>query len=331
MAGKKALVTGAAGFIGSHLVEMLVRQGADVRAFVRYNSGQRAGNLHLLPGDVLDHVELYFGDLQDSEAVAEAVRGVDQIYHLGAVIAIPYSYRHPRETFQVNVFGTLNVLTAARDQDIPHVMVTSTSEVYGTAQYVPIDEQHPLKPQSPYAASKVAQDALALSFHATYGLPVRIVRPFNTYGPRQSARAVIPTIISQALTRDEVRLGALHPTRDLTYVTDTVRGFLLAAQTDATIARPVNLGTNKTISIGELAETALRLCNARTGHETRIVTDAQRLRPEQSEVLRLRSNNALAKHLMRWEPQVTLEQGLGLTVDWIAEHLDLFDPERYAI
>jgi NAD dependent epimerase/dehydratase len=325
----RALVTGAAGFIGSHLVEKLVRQGTDVRAFVRYNSGHRSGTLGLLPPDVRHHIELYFGDLRDSEAVAQAVRGMDQIFHLGAVITIPYSYQHPREVVDVNVTGTLNVLTAARDQDIPHVMVTSTSEVYGTAQVEPIDENHPLNPQSPYAASKVAQDALALSFHAAYGLPVRIVRPFNTYGPRQSARAVIPTIISQALTRDVVRLGALHPTRDLTYVTDTVRGFLLAADTDATIGRPVNLGTNRTISIGDLAELAIRLCNRRTGKQVQIVTDAQRVRPDTSEVLRLRSNNGLAKDLMGWEPQVSLEEGLQKTIDWIADHLDLFDPERY--
>ncbi len=330
MAGKHALVTGAAGFIGSHLVEMLVRQGTEVRAFVRYNSGHRAGNLHLLPPDVLDHVELYFGDLQDSEAVQRAAQGVDQIYHLGAVITIPYSYKHPREVLNVNVNGTLNVLTAARDHGTPHVMVTSTSEVYGTAQREPIDEGHPLNPQSPYAASKVAQDALALSFHAAYALPVRIVRPFNTYGPRQSARAVIPTIISQALARDEVRLGALHPTRDLSYVSDTVRGFLLAAETGATVGRPVNLGTGQTISIGDLAELAIRLCNERTGRAARIVTDAQRIRPESSEVLRLRSDNTLARDLMGWQPQVTLEAGLNHTIDWIAQHLDRFDPERYA-
>ena len=211
MTVKRALVTGAAGFIGSLLVEMLVQNGIEVRAFVRYNSGNRTGNLDLLPPDIRDHVEIVFGDLRDSEAVALAVRGMDQIYHLGAVIAIPYSYQHPREVFDVNVTGTLNVLTAARDQDALHVMVTSTSEVYGTAQVVPIGEDHPLNPQSPYAASKVAQDAMALSFYAAYNLPVRIVRPFNTFGPRQSMRAVIPTIITQALTRDVVKLGALHP------------------------------------------------------------------------------------------------------------------------
>ncbi len=326
MAHTQALVTGAAGFIGSHLVEMLVRQGAHVRAFVRYNSGHRAGNLAFLPPDVRAEVELFFGDLRDSEAVAEAARGMDQIYHLGAVITIPYSYRHPREVVDVNVTGTLNVLLAARDQSIPHVMITSTSEVYGTAQVEPISETHPLHPQSPYAASKVSADALALSFHASYGLPVRIVRPFNTFGPRQSARAVIPTIISQALTRDEVRLGALHPTRDLTYVTDTVRGFLLAAESEAAIGRPVNLGTGRSITIGDLAALAIRL----TGRDVPLVTDAARIRPETSEVLRLRSDNSLAKTLIGWEPEITLEEGLRRTIAWIAAHPDQFVPERYA-
>ncbi|MCZ2098989.1 MAG: SDR family NAD(P)-dependent oxidoreductase [Anaerolineae bacterium] len=327
MTGQRALVTGAAGFIGSHLVEMLVRQGTHVRAFVRYNSAHRAGNLDLLPEDVRAEVERYDGDLRDADAVREAARGVDEIYHLGAVITIPYSYKHPREVVAVNVDGTLNVLCAARDLGTPKVMVTSTSEVYGTAQQEPIDERHPLNPQSPYAASKVAQDALALSFHAAYGLPVRIVRPFNTYGPRQSARAVIPAIISQALTRDEVRLGALHPTRDLTYVTDTVRGFLLAMEHDEAVGRAINLGTGQSITIGELAERAIRL----TGRDVPIVADAQRVRPETSEVLRLRSDNRLARALIGWTPQVSLDEGLRLTIEWVRAHLDRFDPDRYAI
>ena len=327
MTAQRALVTGAAGFIGSHLVEMLVRQGTHVRAFVRYNSAQRAGNLELLPPDVQAEVEQYAGDLRDADAVLEAARGMDQIYHLGAVITIPYSYRHPREVVAVNVLGTLNVLIAARDLGTPQVMVTSTSEVYGTAQTDPIDEHHPINPQSPYAASKAAQDALALSFHAAYGLPVRIVRPFNTYGPRQSARAVIPTIISQALTRDQVRLGALHPTRDLTYVTDTVRGILLAMEHDEAIGRPLNLGTGQSITIGELAERAIRL----TGRQVPVVTDAERIRPETSEVLRLRSDNRLARALIGWEPQVSLDDGLRWTIEWVRAHLDRFDPDRYAI
>ncbi len=322
----QVLVTGAAGFIGSHLVEALVRQGARVRAFVRYNSAHRTGNLELLPPDVRAEVEVYLGDLRDADAVVRAMRGVERVYHLGAVITIPYSYQHPREVLDVNVGGTLNVLIAARDLGVEGIAIASTSEVYGTAQTEPISEQHPLHPQSPYAASKAAADALAISFHAAYGLPVRIVRPFNTFGPRQSARAVIPTIISQALARDEVRLGALHPTRDLTYVTDTVRGFLLAMASSEAIGRPVNLGTGRSITIGDLARLVIRLI----GREVPLVSEAARVRPETSEVLRLRSDNRLARELIGWEPQVSLEEGLQRTIAWMRDHLHLFDPGRYA-
>ena len=324
---RSALVTGAAGFIGSHLVEALLARGTHVRAFVRYNSGHHLGNLRLLPAEKRAGVEVFFGDLRDWDAVQRAAQGVDAIFHLGALIAIPYSYRQPRDVVDVNVGGTLNVLLAAREHAIPRLVITSTSEVYGTAQYEPIDEKHPLHPQSPYAASKVAQDALALSFHASYDLPVRIVRPFNTFGPRQSARAVIPTIISQALTQDEVRLGALHPTRDLTYVSDTVRGFLLAAESDGAVGQVVNLGTGHTIAIGDLARRIIAL----VGRDVPIVSDSQRIRPEKSEVLRLRSDNALARELIGWQPLVSLDEGLQRTIDWIADHLDLFDPQRYAV
>ena len=320
------LVTGAAGFIGSHLVEALVRQGARVSAFVRYNAGHRTGNLELLPPDVRDEVEVMFGDLRDMDAVTQAVRGMEQVYHLGAVITIPYSYQHPREVLDVNVGGTLNVLLASRDLGVQGVAIASTSEVYGTAQVEPISEQHPIHPQSPYAASKAAADALAISFHAAYGLPVRIVRPFNTFGPRQSARAVIPTIISQALTCAEVRLGALHPTRDLTYVTDTVHGFLRAMESPAAIGRPVNLGTGRSITIGDLARLIIQL----VGRDVPLVTEAARVRPETSEVLRLRSDNRLARELIGWEPQVSLEEGLQRTIAWMRDHLHLFDPRRYA-
>ncbi len=327
MSIRTALVTGAAGFIGSHLVEALLEQGVQVRAFVRYSSDHHIGNLRWLPAEKRAALEIVFGDLRDWDAVLSAARGVDAIFHLGALIAIPYSYRQPRDVVDVNVGGTLNVLLAARELGTPRLVITSTSEVYGTAQYEPIDEKHPLHPQSPYAASKVAQDALALSFYATYELPVRIVRPFNTFGPRQSARAVIPTIISQALAQDEVRLGALHPTRDLTYVSDTVRGFLLAAESEAALGQVVNLGTGQTISIGELARRIIALI----GRDVPIVSDAQRVRPAKSEVLRLRSNNALARELIGWQPLVSLDEGLQRTIDWIAEHLDLFDPRRYAV
>ncbi len=327
MSIRTALVTGAAGFIGSHLVEALLEQGVQVRAFVRYSSDHHIGNLRWLPAEKRAALEIVFGDLRDWDAVLSAARGVDAIFHLGALIAIPYSYRQPRDVVDVNVGGTLNVLLAARELGTPRLVITSTSEVYGTAQYEPIDEKHPLHPQSPYAASKVAQDALALSFYATYELPVRIVRPFNTFGPRQSARAVIPTIISQALAQDEVRLGALHPTRDLTYVSDTVRGFLLAAESEAALGQVVNLGTGQTISIGELARRIIALI----GRDVPIVSDAQRVRPAKSEVLRLRSNNALARELIGWQPLISLDEGLQRTIDWIAEHLDLFDPRRYAV
>ena len=327
MSIRTALVTGAAGFIGSHLVEALLEQGTHVRAFVRYNSGHHTGNLRWLPEAQRAAVDVVFGDLRDWDAVRRAAQGVDAIFHLGALIAIPYSYRQPRDVVDVNVQGTLNVLLAARDLDVPRLVITSTSEVYGTAQYEPIDEKHPLHPQSPYAASKVAQDALALSFYASYDLPVRIVRPFNTFGPRQSARAVIPTIISQALTQDEVRLGALHPTRDLTYVTDTVRGFLLAAENDAAVGQALNLGTGQTISIGDLAQRIIAL----VGRDVPIVSDAQRIRPQKSEVLRLRSDNARAREVIGWQPLVSLDEGLQRTIDWIAAHLDLFDPQRYAV
>ncbi len=327
MSIQTALVTGAAGFIGSHLVEALLERGTHVRAFVRYSSDHHLGNLRLLPAEKRAGVDVFFGDLRDWDAVRRAAQGVDAIFHLGALIAIPYSYRQPRDVVDVNVSGTLNVLLAAREHAIPRLVITSTSEVYGTAQYEPIDEKHPLHPQSPYAASKVAQDALALSFHASYDLSVRVVRPFNTFGPRQSARAVIPTIISQALTQDEVRLGALHPTRDLTYVSDTVRGFLLAAESDAAVGQVVNLGTGHTIAIGDLARRIIAL----VGRDVPIVSDAQRLRPKKSEVLRLRSDNALARELIGWQPLVSLDEGLQRTIDWIADHLDLFDPQRYAV
>ncbi len=327
MSIQTALVTGAAGFIGSHLVEMLLARGVHVRAFVRYSSDHHTGNLRWLPADLRAQVEVVFGDLRDWDAVRRAAQGVDAIFHLGALIAIPYSYRQPRDVVDVNVQGTLNVLLAAREHAIPRLVIVSTSEVYGTAQYEPIDEKHPLHPQSPYAASKVAQDALALSFYASYELPVRIVRPFNTFGPRQSARAVIPTIISQALTQDVVKLGALHPTRDLTYVSDTARGFVLAAESDAAVGQTVNLGTGHTIAIGDLAQRIIALI----GRDVRVVSDAQRVRPAKSEVLRLRSNNALARELIGWQPQVSLDEGLQRTIDWIADHLDLFDPQRYAV
>jgi dTDP-glucose 4,6-dehydratase len=298
-----------------------------VRAFVRYNSARSVGNLRFFSAERQERLEVVFGDLRDADAVRKAMDGVDTVFHLGALIAIPYSYLHPCDVFDVNVIGTLNVLTAARDLGVRRVIHTSTSEVFGTARYIPIDENHPRQGQSPYAASKIAADALCESFYCSYETPVTIVRPFNTYGPRQSARAVIPTIISQVLTQDVVKLGALHPTRDLTFVTDTAEGFLKAAQCDEAVGQEFNLGVGETISIGDLAQKILELI----GQDVRIVADEQRLRPEKSEVLQLLSNNAKAKRILGWEPQMSLEEGLRQTIDWVAAHLALFAPDQYVV
>jgi NAD dependent epimerase/dehydratase len=328
MTGERVLVTGAGGFIGSHLVEALVREGCAVRAFVRYNSEGRVGNLELLEPDTREAVEVYYGDLRDREAVHKGMAGVEAVFHLGAVVSVPYSYQHPEETTAVNVGGALNVLTAARDLGVGRVVVTSTSEVYGTARYVPIDEGHPIQPQSPYAASKAGADGLAVSFHRTYGLPVAIVRPFNTYGPRQSARAVVPTIISQALTRPVVELGALHPERDLTFVDDTVAGFFCAWHAgEEAWGAPINLGTGEGVSIGDLARRVIEL----VGRPVELRSTAERMRPEGSEVLALISDNSRARTLLGWEPTVSLEEGLRRTIDWVRAHLDRFRPERYSI
>ncbi|HWQ15531.1 MAG TPA: GDP-mannose 4,6-dehydratase [Roseiflexaceae bacterium] len=321
------LVTGAGGFIGSHLTEALVARGQQVRAFVRYNGRGDIGLLRDLPPETRAQVEIIYGDLRDSHAVFEAARGVDTIYHLGALIAIPYSYIHPRETVETNVTGTLNVLEAAREHGVRRVVHTSTSEVYGTARFVPITEEHPLQGQSPYSASKIGADKLAESFHLAFGLPVVTVRPFNTYGPRQSARAVIPATIVQALTQPVVRLGDLRPTRDLNFVADTVRGFLLAGEAEAAVGRTINLANRDEISVGELAQRIIAI----VGREVRIETDQARLRPAASEVFRLHGDNTLARALLGWRPEVSLDEGLRRTVAWIAQHLDRYDPARYQV
>ncbi len=328
LAAKRALVTGAGGFIASHLVEHLVRLGTRVRCFVRYTSRGDWGHLATLPRDIKAELDVVAGDLRDADAVRQAVQGVDVVFHLGALIAIPYSYIHPREVVETNVLGTLNVLSAVRDTERALVVHTSTSEVYGTAQYVPIDEQHPLQAQSPYAASKIAADKLAQSFHRSFNVPVATLRPFNTYGPRQSDRAVIPTIISQALRGPEVVLGALKPTRDFTFVTDTVAGFIAAATTPAAVGEELNLGTGSEVSIGELAEQILKLL----GKEgMRIRVDPQRLRPERSEVFRLLANAQKARMLLNWQPQVSLQTGLRQTIDWIKTHQEAFTPHTYRV
>lgn len=321
------LVTGAGGFIASHLVETLVNQGARVRAFVRYNSRGDPGLLALLPADVLSQVELIAGDLRDLPAVQQAMRGVTHVFHLGALIAIPYSYIHPAEVVETNVIGTLNVLLAAREIQVARVVHTSTSEVYGTAQRVPMDETHPLQGQSPYSASKIGADKLAESFYCAYNLPVVTVRPFNTYGPRQSARAVIPTIIAQALTQDVIRLGNLDARRDLTFVTDTVAGFLRAAQIPGIEGETFNLGAGMEIAIGDLARQIIALVN----RPVAIAQDAARLRPEKSEVQRLLSDNRRAQQILGWQPQVEIGDGLRITVNWIAEHLSLYRPQEYQV
>jgi dTDP-glucose 4,6-dehydratase len=325
--GVNVLVTGAGGFIASHLVERLVSEGARVRAFVRYNSRNDLGMLKWISSEALAQVEVLQGDLRDSEAVRKAVDSMDTVFHLGALIAIPYSYVNPHEVIDVNIMGTLNVLTAARDFRTRRVVHTSTSEVYGTAQYVPIDEKHPLQGQSPYAASKIGADRIAESFYRSFEVPVVTLRPFNTFGPRQSMRAVIPTIIVQALTRDEVKLGSLEPSRDFTFVEDTVSGFLKVAEAEGVLGDEVNLGNDNTIRIGDLANKIFDI----VGKTPKIVTDPQRIRPGKSEVMRLWASNEKAKRMIGWEPHISLDQGLSITVDWIAAHLNLYQPDQYTV
>jgi len=325
--GKAVLVTGAGGFIGSHLVEHLARLGHRVRAFVRYNARDDRGHLDNLPREIRDEIEVYRGDLKDPEAVARAVEGRERVYHLGALIAIPYSYQNPLDVVQTNVMGTAHVLDACRRApNLERVVLTSTSEVYGTAQFVPIDEKHPLRGQSPYAASKIGADALGESYHRSFGLPVTILRPFNTFGPRQSARAIIPTIISQALTRPVVKLGRLDPRRDLTYVKDTVSGFASIAECDAAIGRAVNIGRGSDVSIGDLVERI----GVILGRTIEVETDSDRVRPAASEVERLLAGTALAQSLWDWKPRYSLDEGLAETVAWIRDHLDRFRPDEYA-
>lgn len=325
--GKTVLVTGAGGFIGSHLVEKLVLDGARVRAFVRYNSRGDHGLLNMLPAEVYDQVEVIAGDLRDLPAMIKATQGVETVLHLGALIAIPYSYIHPAEVVESNVIGTLNVLLAARENNVQRIVHTSTSEVYGTAMRVPIDESHPLQGQSPYSASKIGADKIAESFYCAYSLPVVTLRPFNTFGPRQSARAVIPTIITQALTQDYVRLGNLDARRDFTYVADTVNGFQRAAETPGIEGGTFNLGVGREIRVGELAEEIISLI----GRPVEICLDSNRLRPERSEVQRLISNNSLAKERLGWTPQVSLREGLSNTIEWISDHMALYRPKQYTV
>jgi NAD dependent epimerase/dehydratase len=323
--GRSVLVTGAGGFIGSHLAERLVESGAKVRALVRYNG--RGDEGWLGTSKARQDMTVIAGDITDRECVEAAMEDVEVVFHLAALIAIPYSYQCPESYIRTNVGGTLNVLLAAKRQGGTKVVHTSTSEVYGTAQYVPIDEAHPLQGQSPYSASKIGADKLAESFHLSFRLPVITVRPFNTYGPRQSARAIIPTILSQALAGQVVRLGNLLPTRDLNYVSDTVEGFLKAAEVEGAVGRTINLGSGREISIGDLAA----LLGQISGREINIVEDADRVRPEGSEVERLLADASRAKALLDWEPRVTLEEGLAQTLAWMEREAHRYRAGEYAV
>jgi NAD dependent epimerase/dehydratase len=325
--GKSVVVTGAGGFIGGHLVERLVRDGARVRALCRYNSRNERGTLDWLEPNVLAEVEVVLGELRDVESVAAAIKGSEVVLHLGAQIAIPYSYVNPRDFLEVNVLGTLNVAQAALRHGVQRIVHTSTSEVYGTAQSVPITETHPLEPQSPYAASKVAADKLMDSYHRSFDLPVCVLRPFNTYGPRQSARAIIPTIISQALAGSTLRLGSLHPRRDLTYVEDTAAAFVAAATSEGAVGRTIQLGTNHDVSVGDLVDMVAEVL----GRELTVETDPVRGRPDKSEVERLISGPQLARELLGWEPTVDLREGLARTIDWIERNVHRYRVDHYVI
>ena len=315
LAGKKVVVTGADGFIGSHLVEALIAHGADVRAFCYYNSFSSWGWLDSIDEATRSELDVFMGDIRDPNGVRTALEGADVVMHLAALIGIPFSYHSPDSYVDTNIKGTLNVLQAARDLGLERTIVTSTSEVYGTAQRVPIDETHPRHGQSPYSATKIGADAIAESFFKSFDSPVVIVRPFNTYGPRQSARAIIPTIITQLLDgADHLKLGSLHPTRDLTYVTDSTAGFIALAEADEAIGRDVNLGVGSEITMGDLARLIMKI----VGREVPIVTDDQRLRPSLSEVERLLSDNRLANELAGWTPKISLEEGLERTVEWFS-------------
>lgn len=325
---KKVLITGADGFIGSHLTERLLEEGYDVKAFVFYNSFNNWGWLDSLPAEKLKNIEIFSGDIRDPNGVREAMKGIDWVFHLAALIAIPFSYHSPDSYVDTNIKGTLNILQAARDLATEKIMVTSTSEVYGTAQYVPIDEKHPFQGQSPYSATKIGADRLAESFYRSFGLPVSIVRPFNTYGPRQSARAVIPTIITQLLSgKQEIKLGSLTPTRDFNYVLDTANGFLAIAKSDKTIGEEINIATQQEISIGELAAEIINQINP----SAKIICDEQRLRPVNSEVNRLLGANKKIKSLTDWEQQFSFSQGIQETIEWIKGNLENYKIDLYNV
>ncbi|WP_092453664.1 NAD-dependent 4,6-dehydratase LegB [[Clostridium] fimetarium] len=325
---KKVLVTGADGFIGSHLTEALVKEGYDVRALTFYNSFNSWGWLDSLPNDIKKQIDIRCGDIRDPNGVRTIMEDVESVFHLAALIAIPFSYHSPDSYVDTNIKGTLNVLQAARDLDTGRVLIASSSEVYGSAQYVPMDEKHPFQGQSPYSATKIGADRLAESFYKSFSLPVTIVRPFNTYGPRQSARAVIPTIISQLLSGiEEIRLGSLTPTRDFNYVKDTVKGFIEIEKSDNAIGEEINIANQEEVSIGELAKELIKQINPKA----KIKCEMERVRPGKSEVTRLMGSNQKLKLLTDWSPDYSLSEGLKETIDWISRNLDKYKSDIYNI
>lgn len=330
IANKKVLVTGADGFIGSHLVEKLIEEGANVKAFVFYNSFNSWGWLDSLPKDILNKIEIFAGDIRDPYGVKAAMQGCDVVFHLAALIAIPYSYHSPDSYVDTNIKGTLNIIQAAKELGVEKVLVTSTSEVYGTAMYVPIDEKHPKQGQSPYSATKIGADHIADSFYRSFNLPIIIVRPFNTFGPRQSARAVIPTIITQLLAgKEEIKLGSLHPTRDLLFVKDTANGFIEIAKSDSLLGHEVNIATNFEITVGDLAQKLIDLINPKA----RIISDDIRLRPEKSEVERLYGSNRKIMEHTNWKQNFSLDEGLKITIEWFknADNLKQYKADIYNV
>ncbi|TXE08797.1 GDP-mannose 4,6-dehydratase [Algoriphagus aquimarinus] len=326
--GKKVLVTGAGGFIGSHLAEELVKAGAEVTALVHYNSNSNTNNLRFLPKEILSQIEIIFGDIQDGFLMNTISKGKEIVFHLAALIGIPYSYVAPAAYVSTNITGTLNMLEAARSNGVQKLLVTSTSETYGTALYAPIDEKHPMQGQSPYSATKIGADKLAESYFLSFNLPVCVFRPFNTFGPRQSTRAVIPTIVSQVLSdSNEIRLGSLDPVRDMLYVKDTARGFMMAALADSTIGEVVSVGTGRGDTIGEIVAMVQKIC----GTNKEVIAENQRIRPEKSEVMKLICDYSKAKTLFDWDPQFSLEQGLSEVVEFMKSNKPDIDPSKYAI
>lgn len=329
--GKKVLITGADGFIGSHLTEKLLSLGCKLNVFVRYDKGIKSEFIDSLPEELKNNITVIAGDIRDPDALRHAAKDVDVIFHLAAIVSIPYSYINPREVVETNIVGTMNVLIAGRENNVEKIVHTSTSEVYGTAQYVPIDEKHPLQGQSPYSASKIGADKIVESFYRSFDTPVATIRPFNQYGPRQSARAVIPTIITQALSGGTIRMGSLTPTRDFTFVLDTIDAFIKIAESPSTVGEVINIGSGTEISIGDLAKKIISIVNKNEKKDVSIISEDTRKRPEKSEVNRLLADTTKAKKLIGWKPKVSLDEGLKLTTDWISKSLGKYSPGKYQI